>query len=425
MINKLINRDLFNFWNFNKIQPKNSLRSMHINFGPQHPASHGVLRIILQLQGENIQNIDTHIGLLHRGTEKLIESKPFLLGLPYFDRLDYTSILIQEHAYCLAIENLCNYNNYIALFSQIRLLFDELTRILNHLIALSTHSMDVGTMAIFFWAFEEREKIMEFYERTSGARMHAAFYRPNELNLNYITTNLLKDILIFCKEIFKKLVQIEAKLNYTTIWRNRLCNVGTLNSDYVYNWAASGVLARSINVNRDLRISKSETYSTYKFLNLRSFTGNNGDCYDRFLIRIREMSESTHLIIQVINEWLKNSNINYDILLTLKYRKQPNFRKQHMQSWYNGMEELINHFKYFSEGLIVPTGITYSAVESAKGEFGVLLIANQNNKPFRCYIRSPAFFHTQLFAPMTQGHFFADLITIIGSQDIVMGEVDK
>lgn len=398
---------------------------MHINFGPQHPASHGVLRIILQLQGENISNIDTHIGLLHRGTEKLIESKAFLLGLPYFDRLDYTSILIQEHAYCLAIENLCNYNNYITHFSQIRLLFDELTRILNHLIALSTHSMDVGTMAIFFWAFEEREKIMEFYERTSGARMHAAFYRPNEININYITVGLLKDILIFGKELFKKIIQIETTLNYTTIWRNRLCYVGILNTNYIYNWAASGVLARSASINRDLRINNSETYSTYKFLHLRSFTGINGDCYDRFLIRIREMAESVHLIIQIINNWLKITPSAYEFFLTLKYRKQQTFRRQHMHSWYNGMEELINHFKYFSDGFIVPTGITYNAVESAKGEFGVLLTTDHNIKPYRCYIRAPAFFHTQLFAPMTQGHFFADLITIIGSQDIVMGEVDK
>ena len=420
-----MNRDTFNFWHFDNLQPKPTFKSMHINFGPQHPASHGVLRIILQLQGENISNIDTHIGLLHRGTEKLIESKAFLLGLPYFDRLDYTSILIQEHAYCLAIESLCNDDTYIAYFSQIRILFDELTRILNHLIALSTHSMDVGTMAIFFWAFEEREKIMEFYERTSGARMHAAFYRPNELNINYITTGLLKDILIFCKELFKKLIQIETKLNYTSIWRNRLCNVGTLNTDYIYNWAASGVLARSANINRDLRISNSETYSTYKFLQFRSFTGINGDCYDRFLIRIREMAESVHIITQVINNWLKIAPNAYDFFLTLKYRKQQNFRRQHMNSWYNGMEELINHFKYFSEGFVVPTGITYNGVESAKGEFGVLLTTNHSNKPHRCYIRSPAFFHTQLFAPMCQGHFFADLITIIGAQDIVMGEVDK
>jgi NADH:ubiquinone oxidoreductase subunit D len=277
------------------------LRSFNINFGPQHPASHGVLRIILQMRGELIERADTHIGLLHRGTEKLIEERTYLLGLPYFDRLDYTSILIQEHAYCLAVEDLLGSNNYLASFAQVRILFDELTRILNHLILMSTHSMDVGTMAIFFWAFEERERIMEFYERVSGARMHAAFYRPNELSITYITTGLLKDILFFCRDLFKRMGQIESKLNSTTIWRARLSDVGVISPDFVYEWGVTGPLARSAGIQRDLRLSYVESYANYFYLDIRSFTGDNGDCYDRFLIRMREMAESIHIIVQIIS----------------------------------------------------------------------------------------------------------------------------
>lgn len=424
-----MNRDLFNYWNPPAQQLpdyQNNLKSFHINFGPQHPASHGVLRIVLQLRGEVIERADTHIGLLHRGTEKLIEARPYPLSLPYFDRLDYTAILMQEHAYCLGVETLLGTQNYLADFTKVRVLFDELTRILNHLIALSTHSMDVGVMAIFFWAFEERERIMEFYERVSGARMHAAFYRPNEMSINYITTTLLKDIIIFCRDLFQRLTQIEATLGSTTIWRARLAHVGTLNPDFVYKWGASGPLARSAGLKQDARISYNETYSSYYYMNVRSFTGTYGDCYDRYLIRMREMAESIHIILQVIDNWVNiEPELYSDVFLTLRARKQRAFRKQHNSTWCTGMEELIEHFKYFSEGFNVPHGVTYRGVESAKGEFGVFLVADGSNKPYRCRIRSPAFYHTQLFAPMTQGHYFADMITVVGSQDIVMGEVDR
>ena len=281
-------------------------------------------------------------------------------------------------------------------------------------------------MAIFFWAFEERERIMEFYERVSGARMHAAFYRPNELSANYITLGLLKDIIFFCRDLFKRLVQIESKLNSTTIWKNRLVNIGILTPHFVYRWGATGVLARSAGIKKDLRLNYSETYSAYYHLNIRSYLGESGDCYDRFLIRMREMAESIHIILQITNEWVTNTTHQYnDVFMNLKARKQRSFRRQHDSSWCSGMEELITHFKYFSEGLVIPSGITYKGVESAKGEFGVLLLSDGSNKPFRCRIKSPAYFHTQLFAPMSQGHYFADIITIIGSQDIVMGEVDR
>lgn len=424
-----MNRDLFNYWTPPRTQQTdapNTIKAFHINFGPQHPASHGVLRIVLQLRGELIERADTHIGLLHRGTEKLIETKPYPLSLPYFDRLDYTSILIQEHAYCLGVETLLGANNYLADFTKIRVLFDELTRILNHLIALSTHAMDVGTMAIFFWAFEERERIMEFYERVSGARMHAAFYRPNEMSINYITTTLLKDILMFTRDLFQRLTQIETTLNSTSIWRSRLAQVGTLTPDFAFKWGASGPLVRSAGIKQDVRLGFTETYSAYHYLTVRSFVGSQGDCYDRFLIRMREMAESIHIILQVINAWIDVTPEAYaDVFLTMRARGQRTFRKQHPASWCSGMEDLIEHFKFYSEGYAVPRGVTYRGVESAKGEFGVFLIADGSNKPYRCRIRSPAFYHTQLFAPMTQGHYFADLITIVGSQDIVMGEVDR
>ena len=281
-------------------------------------------------------------------------------------------------------------------------------------------------MAIFFWAFEERERIMEFYERVSGARMHAAFYKPNELSANYITIGLLKDIIFFCRDLFKKLVQIESRLNATVIWKNRLCKIGVLSPNFIYRWGASGVLARSAGVKRDLRLNYADTYGAYYYLNIKSFLGETGDCYDRFLIRMREMAESIHIILQIINEWTANSCSQYnDVYMNLKARNQRSFRKQHDSSWCSGMEELINHFKYFSDGIMTPQGTTYRGVESAKGEFGVFLVSDGSNKPYRCRIRSPAYFHTQLFAPMTQGHYFADLITIIGAQDIVMGEVDR
>lgn len=418
-----MNRDLFNFWLPVKKKSSFNIRSFNINFGPQHPAAHGVLRIILQLRGEIIERGDTHIGLLHRGTEKLVEERPYLLGLPYFDRLDYTAMLMQEHAYCLAIENILGSNNYLSPFSNFRILFDELTRILNHLTTLSTHSMDVGTMAVFFWAFEERERIMEFYERISGARMHVALYRPNELTIRYITSYFLKDIVFFCRDILKRIGQIESRLNTTTIWRARLVNIGIIYNENSFSWGITGPLARSAGLRRDLRLNYAETYGNYYYLTIRSFIGENGDCYDRFLIRMREMVESIHIILQIISNWFLNYNTWYSYFMQTRNHSGglvlSNF------DWWQNMEKLIDHFKYFSDGFNLPAGLTYQGIESAKGEFGVLMLTDGSAYPYRCRIRSPAYYHTQFFLPMTQGHYFADLVTIIGSQDIVMGEVDR
>jgi len=448
------------------------LKSFNINFGPQHPASHGVLRLILQLRGEIIEKSDTHIGLLHRGTEKLIESKNYLLSLPYFDRLDYISVLAQEHAYCLAIEKLMSSTSYQSDYVQIRVIFDELTRILNHLMAVSTHSLDVGCMAPVFWAFEEREKIMEFYERVSGARMHAAFYRPNDLNINHISYELLTDIVIFSKNLIKRLMMIENKLAMTSIWKFRLVNVGILDYKFISRWGFSGVLARSIGFKRDLRLSFNDTYSNYYYLKVRSFLGKNGDCYDRYLIRMREMVESLSIISQVINNLNHSHNIEskickssygslnynrnynndsalscdsrlldhnynnidsmkdvsdsyYSYLEYISSSKLSSYKRYKQSTWYISMEDLIRHFKYYNSGLVVKKGLVYSSIEAPKGEFGVSLISDGSNKPYRCKIRGSSYYHLQALDTMIQGHFFSDLITIIGSLDLVMGEVDR
>lgn len=441
-----MNKDLFNYWkpstkfDFNNCK---DVKNFNLNFGPQHPASHGVLRMVLQMRSEVLENIDTHIGLLHRASEKLIEDKNYLLGLPYFDRMDYVSVLAQEHAYCLAIENLMGTVNYQAEYVQVRVIFDELTRILNHLMAVATHSLDVGCMASVFWGFEEREKIMEFYERVSGARMHAAFYRPNDLSINYITKELLKDILLFSRNFLKRIAMIESKLNMSSIWKYRLAGVGAITPDFSSNWGMSGVLSRSAGIKRDLRLSYYETYANYYYLTIRSFIGYNGDCYDRYLIRMREMVESVHIILQIVNKL----NLNFydsSVYTSKKSNTLSTFtnnffgyidnvtsftvkplRRSNLFSWYINMEDLINHFKYYSEGLLVPKGVSYSSIESPKGEFGVSLVSDGSNKPYRCKVRPASFYHLEALATMLQGHFFSDLITAIGSQDLVLGEVDR
>lgn len=429
-----MNKDLFNFWKIslkNNISNIKNFKKFNLNFGPQHPASHGVLRIILQLDGEVIEKADSHIGLLHRGTEKLIEDKSYLLGLPYFDRMDYIAVLAQEHAYCLAIENLLGTINYQAEYVQIRVIFDELTRILNHLMAVTTHSLDVGCMAAVFWGFEEREKIMEFYERVSGARMHAAFYRPNDISANYITNSLIKDILIFSRSFLKRITMIESKLLMSSVWKYRLVNVGIINSNFIQQWGLSGVLARSTGVLRDIRLSFFETYANYYFLKIRSFVGYNGDCYDRYLIRMREMVESIHIILQIINKVnlnKKNIKIKDNFFQYLNYfsnSKIKPLKKNSQLSWYINMEDLINHFKYFSEGLLIKAGYTFKSIEAPKGEFGVSLLSDNTNKPYRCKIRPSSFYNLQSLSYMIQDHYFSDLVTIIGSQDLVMGEVDR
>lgn len=406
---------------------------MNLNLGPQHPAAHGVLRLILQLSGEIVEKADPHIGLLHRGSEKLMEDRIYLQSLPYFDRFDYVSMLVQEHAYCLGIESLLGTTNYTATFCQIRTLFDELTRVLNHMLGVACHALDVGSMSSVFWAFEEREKIMEFYERVSGARMHAAFYRPNEINLHSISNFLLEDLLEFSRNCFTALNEMHNILTYNKIWKQRLVGIGSLSYKTCLSYGLTGVLARSTGLKRDLRLSKLETYANYYYLNFRSYIGQHGDCYDRFLIRMNEMAESLNIINQTIYKLTKFNKIkkkkNFSNLLSphniLKYTFLKDFNQKTHKNNYNSMEQLIDHFKYWSEGVKINSNWTYQAVESPKGEFGVSLIADNSNKPYRCKVRSPAFHSMQTYPILAKGHFLADLVTLIGTIDIVFGEIDR
>ena len=409
---------------------------MNLNFGPQHPASHGVLRLIVQLNGEVVEKVDPHVGLLHRGSEKLMEDKIYLHSLPYFDRFDYVSMLIQEHAYCLGIEALLGTTNYTATFVQVRTLYDELTRILNHMLAVGCHALDVGSMAAVFWTFEEREKIMEFYERVSGARMHAAFYRPNEVNIHAISSMLLEDILEFTRNCFTTLNEMHNLLTFNKIWKQRLVNVGTYSYQLALDYGLTGVMARCTGIKRDLRISKLETYANYYYLNFRSYIGQHGDSYDRYLIRMNEMLESLNIITQTINKIITvTHNINKNKLSTkkkiinphyiLQYINPETINKQNLKNDYNTMENLIKHFKYWSEGFPVSSGWTYQAVESPKGEFGVSIIADNTVKPYKCKVRSPAFHHMHLLPEIARGHFLADLSALVGTIDIVLGEIDR
>lgn len=380
----------------------------------------------MQLNGEIIEKLDPHIGLLHRGSEKLMEDKPYLHSLPYFDRFDYVSMLMQEHAYCLAIESLLGTVNFSLPFTQFRVLFDELTRLLNHLLAVSCHALDVGSMSPLFWAFEEREKLMEFYERISGARMHAAFYRPNEINLNICSQFLLEDITEFSRNCITTLNEMHNVLTFNKIWKQRLISVGVYSYKTAIQYGLTGVMSRCTGLKRDLRLDLSETYSNYYYLNFRSYIGVSGDSYDRFLLRMNEMTESLLLVNQIINKInitkFKNLKSNNQTLKNLNNRQ---LTTNTLKNEYNTMESLIKHFKHWSEGFPVPTGWTYRAVESAKGEFGVTLLSDNSTKPYRCKVRSPAYHHLQLLNKIAKGHFLADLVTLLGTIDIVFGEVDR
>ena len=406
---------------------------MNINFGPQHPAAHGVLRLILQLNGEVIERLDPHIGLLHRGSEKLMEDRTYLQSLPYFDRFDYVSMLSQEHAYCLAIEKISNTTNYNSTFSYIRTIYDEITRVLNHLLAVACHALDIGSMSSVFWAFEEREKLMEFYERVSGARMHAAFYRPNSVNLNAISSFLLEDIIEFCRNFITTLNEMHNVLTYNKIWKQRLVGIGTYNFQTSVNYGLTGVMSRCVGIKRDLRMMRLETYSSYYYLNFRSYLGQHGDSFDRFLIRMNEMCESLNIINQAVNKVTdtnqkniknnKNTKISPHNVIT--YLNKNKWNANINKNAYNSMENLIHHFKYWSEGINVNTGFTYQAVESPKGEFGVSLISDGSGKPYKCKVRSPAYHHLQLTPAISKGHFLADIAALIGTVDIVFGEIDR
>jgi NADH dehydrogenase (ubiquinone) Fe-S protein 2 len=390
---------------------KKKIKNFTLNFGPQHPAAHGVLRLILELDGEIVERAEPHIGLLHRGTEKLIEYKTYLQALPYFDRLDYVSMMAQEHTYSLAVEELIDVAVPIRA-QYIRVLFLEITRILNHLLAVGCHAMDVGAMTPFLWAFEEREKLMEFYERVSGARMHSAYIRPGGVTQD-IPIGLLDDIYIFAEQFSTRVDEMEEMLTTNRIWKQRLINVGVVTSKEATDWGFSGVLLRGSGINWDLR--KQQPYEIYEQLKFNVFTGTHGDCYDRYLIRIFEMRESLSIILQCLNA-IPEGPIKVD-----DKKITPPSRKDFKVS----MESLIHHFKYFTEGVVVPRGETYAATEAPKGEFGVYLLSNGTNRPYRCKIKAPGFGHLQGLDMMSKGHMIADVVTIIGTQDIVFGEVDR
>ena len=390
---------------------KKNVKNFTINFGPQHPAAHGVLRLVLELQGEIVDRADPHIGLLHRGTEKLIEYKNYLQALPYFDRLDYVSMMSQEHTFCLAVEKLLN--TKIPLRAQyIRVLFSEITRILNHLLAVGCHAMDVGAMTPFLWSFEEREKLMEFYERVSGARMHAAYFRPGGVSMD-LPKGLLDDIYIFVEQFTLRLTEVEDMLTENRIWKQRLVDVGIVTQKDAYSWGFSGVMLRGSGINWDLR--KSQPYEVYSKLDFEIPVGVNGDCYDRYLLRVFEMKESLKIIKQCLDK------IPSGIIKSDDNKITPPSRIEFKQS----MESLIHHFKLYTQGFSVPFNETYTACEAPKGEFGVYLISNNTNRPYRCKIKAPGFAHLQALDYMSKGHLIADVVTIIGTQDIVFGEVDR
>jgi len=390
---------------------KRKVKNFTINFGPQHPAAHGVLRLVLELKGEVVLRANPHIGLLHRGTEKLIEYKTYTQALPYFDRLDYVSMMSQEHTYCLAVEKLTSCN--VPLRAQyIRVLFAELTRILNHLLAVGCHAMDVGAMTPFLWAFEEREKLMEFYERVSGARMHASYFRPGGVSLD-LPIGFLDDVYIFVEQFNRRLNEMEDMLTENNIWKQRLVDIGIVSTQEALDWGFSGVMLRGSGISWDLR--KSQPYEIYQNLKFKVPTGLHGDCYDRYICRILEMKESLKLVEQCINE-IKPGSIK-----SANKKVASPARIDMKQS----MESLIHHFKLSTEGIIPDSGETYTASEAPKGEFGVFLVSNGTNRPYRCKIKAPGFSHLQGLEMMSRGHLIADVVTIIGTQDIVFGEVDR
>jgi NADH dehydrogenase (ubiquinone) Fe-S protein 2 len=387
------------------------LKSFTINFGPQHPAAHGVLRLILELEGEIVKRADPHIGLLHRATEKLIEHKTYIQALPYFDRLDYVSMMAQEHTYSLAVEKIAGVK--IPRRAQvIRVIFAEITRILNHLLAVGCHSMDVGAMTPFLWAFEEREKLMEFYERVSGARMHAAYIRPGGVSLD-LPLGFLDDLYLFIEQFNIRLDEIEEMLTGNRIWKERLVDIGIVSAKKSVDWGFSGVMLRGSGLPWDLR--KSQPYEIYSELNFSIPVGSIGDCYDRYLIRVEEMRQSLSLIQQAMDK-LETGPIK-----STNYKITPPSRSEMKTS----MEAVIHHFKMYTEGISLNYGETYSATEAPKGEFGVYLISNNSEKPYRCKIKAPGFGHLQALNEMSKGHMIADVVTIIGTQDIVFGEVDR
>jgi len=414
------------------------IKNYTLNFGPQHPAAHGVLRLVLELDGEVVQRADPHIGLLHRATEKLAEQKTFIQSLPYMDRLDYVSMMSNEHAYVMAIEKLLGVE--VPLRAQyIRVMFDEITRILNHLLWLGAHALDVGAMTVFLYAFREREDLMDVYEAVSGARMHAAYYRPggvyrdlpdvmpqfraskirNDKAIKELNSNREGSLLDFIEDFSNRFPhyvdEYETLLTDNRIWKQRLVDIGVVTPERALSMGFTGPMLRGSGIEWDLR--KKQPYEVYDLLDFDIPVGTNGDCYDRYLVRVHEMRESNKIIRQCI-EWLRN---NPGPVMTSNHKVAPPSRV----AMKTNMEELIHHFKLFTEGIHVPAGEAYAAVEHPKGEFGIYLVSDGANKPYRLKIRAPGFAHLQALDEMSRGHMIADVVTIIGTQDIVFGEIDR
>ncbi|KAJ8324789.1 hypothetical protein BDV3_004822 [Batrachochytrium dendrobatidis] len=388
-----------------------TLNTYTVNFGPQHPAAHGVLRLLLELRGETIIRADPHVGLLHRGTEKLIEYKTYLQALPYFDRLDYVSMMCNEQAYSLAVEKLLNIH-VPPRAKYIRTLFGEITRILNHIMAVATHALDVGALTPFLWLFEEREKLMEFYERVSGARMHAAYIRPGGVSLD-LPIGLMEDIHKWALQYSSRIDELEEALSNSRIWKNRLREVGVVTAQEALGFSFSGVMLRGSGIEWDLR--KEQPYDAYDEVDFDIAVGTNGDCYDRYLCRVEEMRQSLRIIDQCIKQ-MPAGPVKVD-----DNKIVPPSRASMKES----MEALIHHFKLYSEGYSVPAGETYTVIEAPKGEFGVFLVSDGTSRPYRCHIRAPGFPHLAAVDFMSKGHLLADAVTIIGTCDIVFGEVDR
>ncbi|MFN4211854.1 MAG: NADH-quinone oxidoreductase subunit D [Devosia sp.] len=391
------------------------VRNFTINFGPVHPSAHGVLRLILELDGEIVERVDPHIGLLHRGTEKLIESKTYLQAVPYFDRLDYVAPMNQEHAFALAVEKLLDLE--VPRRGQlIRVLYSEIGRLLAHLMNVTTQAMDVGALTPPLWGFEQREKLMVFYERASGARMHAAYFRPGGVHQD-LPQALIDDIETFCETFPKALADIDSLLTENRIFKQRNVDIGVVKLEDAWNMGFSGVMVRGSGAAWDLR--KSQPYECYAEMDFDIPIGKNGDCYDRYLIRMEEMRQSTRIMKQCVDKL--NAPDGKGPVSSLDGKVVPPSRGEMKRS----MEALIHHFKLYTEGYKVPAGEVYAAVEAPKGEFGVYLVSDGTNKPYRCKIRAPGFAHLSAMDFLCRGHMLADVSAILGSLDIVFGEVDR
>jgi len=391
------------------------VRTFNINFGPQHPAAHGVLRLVLELDGEVVERVDPHIGLLHRGTEKLIEHKTYLQAVPYFDRLDYVAPMNQEHAFAIAVERLLGIT--VPRRGQlIRVLYSEIGRLLSHLLNVTTQAMDVGALTPPLWGFEEREKLMVFYERASGSRMHAAYFRPGGVHQD-LPQALVDDIGAFCDPFLKVVDDIDALLTENRIFKQRNVDIGVIGLEDCWKWGFSGVMVRGSGAPWDLR--KSQPYECYEEMDFDIPVGKNGDCYDRYLIRMEEMRQSTAIMKQCIERL--NRPDGKGPVSSEDGKIVPPKRDEMKRS----MEGLIHHFKLYTEGYRVPPGEVYAAVEAPKGEFGVYLVSDGTNKPYRCKIRAPGFAHLEAMDFMCRGHLLPDVSAILGSLDIVFGEVDR